>query len=168
MITHLYIKTHNKTGLKYCGKTTQDPYVYRGSGTRWTSHIRKHGYDVTTQVIASFDVSQTDSMIEFALSFSELFDIVSSNDWANLVSENGIDGGDRSSSRTYRSASKEARQKMSISALNRSPITKTTKDKISRALKGKSKPPRSKQHRDNLSRAISGANHPNYGKHRIS
>ena len=39
----LYVKTHNKTGLKYLGRTTQDPYKYKGSGTYWRSHLKKHG-----------------------------------------------------------------------------------------------------------------------------
>lgn len=29
----LYLKTHNKTGMKYLGQTKQDPFEYRGSGT---------------------------------------------------------------------------------------------------------------------------------------
>jgi len=33
--SYLYIKKHNETGLKYFGKTTQDPYTYQGSGTDW-------------------------------------------------------------------------------------------------------------------------------------
>jgi hypothetical protein len=28
----LYIKTHNTTGMKYLGKTTRNPFKYRGSG----------------------------------------------------------------------------------------------------------------------------------------
>jgi transposase len=49
---YLYVKTHNKTGLKYLGKTTsKDPHKYKGSGTYWLSHIKKHGYDVSTEII---------------------------------------------------------------------------------------------------------------------
>ena len=40
---YLYVKTHNKTGLKYLGKTEQDPFVYLGSGKRWLNHLNKHG-----------------------------------------------------------------------------------------------------------------------------
>jgi len=47
----IYVKTHNKTGLKYLGKTKQDPLKYRGSGIKWRDHISKHGYDVTTEII---------------------------------------------------------------------------------------------------------------------
>lgn len=39
---HLYIKTHNTTGLKYFGKTTKDPYKYLGSGKHWRAHLKIH------------------------------------------------------------------------------------------------------------------------------
>ena len=41
--TYLYIKQHSITGLKYFGKTTVDPYKYKGSGMHWLRHINKHG-----------------------------------------------------------------------------------------------------------------------------
>ena len=47
----IYVKTHNKTGLKYLGKTEQDPFKYSGSGRYWKKHLRVHGKDVTTEVI---------------------------------------------------------------------------------------------------------------------
>ena len=55
---YLYIKTHNITGLKYLGKTKQDPFKYKGSGKRWRYHIRKHGNDVTTEVIGVFETNE--------------------------------------------------------------------------------------------------------------
>lgn len=49
---YLYVKTHNVTGLKYLGKTkSKDPFRYRGSGKVWQRHIKKHGYDVTTEIL---------------------------------------------------------------------------------------------------------------------
>ena len=52
MPIYLYVKTHNKTGLKYLGKTiSKDPIKYKGSGLYWRNHITKHGYDVTTEII---------------------------------------------------------------------------------------------------------------------
>jgi len=51
MTIYLYLKTHNKTGLKYLGKTIQNPYKYQGSGEYWIPHIKKHGYDVTTKIL---------------------------------------------------------------------------------------------------------------------
>jgi hypothetical protein len=41
MPIYLYVKTHNKTGLKYLGQTSQkDPHKYPGSGTRWRHHLK--------------------------------------------------------------------------------------------------------------------------------
>jgi hypothetical protein len=91
MTIYLYIKTHNKTGLKYFGKTTKkDPHKYTGSGTYWKRHLHKHGADYTTQIVSQFD---DESLCEeFALKFSKEHDIVNSNEWANLQEENGITG----------------------------------------------------------------------------
>lgn len=89
--TWLYIKQHNQTGLKYFGKTIQDPYKYPGSGLRWTRHIRKHGDDVSTIWCKLF--SDKDELIKFAIKFSEENNIVESKEWANLKIENGTTGG---------------------------------------------------------------------------
>lgn len=85
----LYIKTH-KTGLKYLGKTTKDPFKYRGSGKFWLRYIRKYGNDVHTEVIAQFECEQECS--EFALELSRTLNVVESPEWANLIEENGRDG----------------------------------------------------------------------------
>jgi hypothetical protein len=91
MTIYLYIKTHNGTGLKYFGKTTKkDPHKYTGSGKYWKRHLKKHGSDFTTEIIASFQ--DDDSCKEFALNFSKENDIVDSPNWANLQEENGLDG----------------------------------------------------------------------------
>lgn len=90
--TYLYIKTHNVTGLKYFGKTTSTRKRYRGSGHYWVRHIKKHGYDVTTDIIGYF--TDRDECMKFALDFSEKHNIVNSKEWANERPENGVDGGD--------------------------------------------------------------------------
>ena len=66
--TYLYIKTHNITGLKYFGKTTNDPITYRGSGKYWQAHLKKHGNDVTTEVLGYYTDKEECSKI--ALEFS--------------------------------------------------------------------------------------------------
>ena len=91
--TWLYIKQHNKTGLKYFGKTVQDPYSYTGSGKHWKNHIKVHGNDVTTTWAQLFTTEST--IREYALQFSKENNIVESKEWANLTPENGLDGGDR-------------------------------------------------------------------------
>ncbi|MEA3315437.1 MAG: NUMOD3 domain-containing DNA-binding protein [Campylobacterota bacterium] len=101
----LYIATHNKTGLKYFGKTTkyftkQDlQSKYHGSGTYWKSHLKKHGDDVTMEIygIYSLDENAEDYVLPIALKFSGENNIVEDYDnWANINPENGLDGGDNS------------------------------------------------------------------------
>ena len=88
---YLYVKTHNKTGLKYLGKTVYDDVdSYQGSGKIWKRHIKKHGYDVTTEII--FVTDSKDEIKEKGIYYSNLWNIVESDDWANLKPEEG-DGG---------------------------------------------------------------------------
>ena len=86
-MTYLYIKIHNKTGLKYFGQTKHDPYRYSGSGKYWKLHLKKHGNDVTTYIL-SYDGDVT----EAALKFSKENNIVESKEWANLREEDGVWG----------------------------------------------------------------------------
>ena len=89
--TNLYIKQHNKTGKLYFGKTVSlDPVIYPGSGVYWSRHLNEHGNNVTT-VWHKLFTDETD-IFEFATFFSEFFNIVNSNNWANLVPETGLDG----------------------------------------------------------------------------
>ena len=87
---YLYVKTHLITNLKYFGKTTRDPMHYKGSGKYWKSHLKKHGNSVKTEIVACFE--DENKCKKFALEFSKKHDIVSSENWANLVEENGLDG----------------------------------------------------------------------------
>lgn len=89
----LYKKIHNVTGLKYLGKTVQCPYTYRGSGKRWLNHLKKHGNDVTTEIVGRFDTIK--ELIKTSISLSEELNIVDSKQWANLRPETG-NGGDTS------------------------------------------------------------------------
>ena len=89
----LYLKTHNITGLKYLGYTKQnDPYSYEGSGTIWKRHIKKHGYDVTTDIL--FRSDSLDEIKEKGIYYSNLWQVVSSNEFANLKEERGSGGWD--------------------------------------------------------------------------
>lgn len=90
--TFLYVKRHKVTGLLYFGKTTnKDVNRYKGSGTHWVKHINKHGKEyVETVWVEKF--YNLDELVEFALFFSEFYDIVKSNEWANCIPENGLDG----------------------------------------------------------------------------
>jgi hypothetical protein len=99
--TILMIKQHSITGLKYFHKTTKLNKIntYSGSGKYWLRHLEKHGNSWVnlwvSEVFYDADLCQ-----EFALLFSELHEIDVSPDWANLIPENGINGGDNPASRT--------------------------------------------------------------------
>lgn len=87
--TYLYIKQHKITGLKYFGKTFNDPLKYQGSGTKWKSHMQYYGKEhVETIWYQLFD--DIDECRNYALKFSEENDIVNSNEWANLILEDGL------------------------------------------------------------------------------
>lgn len=90
MTIYLYLKTHNITGLRYLGKTIKDPEKYKGSGIVWGRHLKKHGNDVTTQILLETD--DPAKIKEWGIYYSTLWNIVESNDWANLKAEEG-DGG---------------------------------------------------------------------------
>lgn len=90
MKIYLYIKTHNKTGLKYFGKTTKEPFAYTGSGKYWLRHLDKHGYDFSTEIFGCYD--DIDVCEKDAVKFSLDNNIVESTKWANCIVENGKDG----------------------------------------------------------------------------
>jgi hypothetical protein len=129
-MVYLYVKTHNKTGLKYFGKTTRKDFEkYLGSGKYWRRHLQVHGKDFATELIASFDSEQ--ECCEFAIKFSIDNDIVSSEEWANLKEENGLDGSPKGIK-----LSESHKHKISESLIGRSsPKSLQTKEKMSIAAK---------------------------------
>lgn len=90
--TYLYIKEHSLTGLKYLGKTANDPYKYSGSGKHWMRHIKKHGKEHIKTLWVSEPFTNKDLLVEFATFMSQELNIVNSDKWANLIVENGLDG----------------------------------------------------------------------------
>jgi hypothetical protein len=96
--TYLYVKQHSITGLKYFGKTIQNPIKYLGSGKYWKPHIEKHGKEYV-ETIWFHIFNDIDLLVEFALFFSEEYNIFESNNWANQKPENGLDGGTDGSSK---------------------------------------------------------------------
>jgi len=91
--TYLYIKESPK-GLKYLGKTEQNPETYLGSGTRWLNHIKKHkikSEDIKTTIL--FETNDKILLKEMGLYYSQFYNVVDSIDWANLKPESGDGGG---------------------------------------------------------------------------
>lgn len=138
--TYLYIKKCGHCDLKYFGMTTgEDPIKYKGSGSVWKAHLRKHR--CRDQVVTLFCKLFTDKnkCIRFSKLFSRIANIVKSNSWANLIVEDGINNGISSPNITD-----EMRKKMSQSHTG----TKHSLERcnnISAALIGK---PKSEEHRN--------------------
>lgn len=86
----LYVKKHNVTGLKYLGVTKKDPYKYSGSGIYWNRHLKKHGYNVSTEIL--LETYDKKELSEIAECYSLLWNIVESEEWANEVLELGQGG----------------------------------------------------------------------------
>ena len=84
-------KTHKVTGLQYLGKTSRsDPYTYPGSGKRWRAHLEVHGYDFETEILAESE--DPTEIAKIGLHYSNLWNVVADENWANLKPESG-DGG---------------------------------------------------------------------------
>ena len=91
MNIYLYVKTHQKTGLKYLGMTTKsDPHKYKGSGKMWCQHLKQHGAIYTTEIL--FESTSRNEIKEKGTYYSRLWNVVKSDQWANLKVESG-DGG---------------------------------------------------------------------------
>ena len=150
---YLYVKTHNKTGLKYLGQTSnKNPHSYTGSGKYWKLHLNKHGYDCNTQILK--ECQSMDELKEFGLYYSDLWNVVESQEWANLKKECGAGGapiftdehrGNLSKSLKGRIFTEEHRQNLSLSGIghpdrvapeNKADVAK----KMSLKLKGRKKP----------------------------
>ena len=88
---YLYKKTHKITGLMYLGKTiSSDPYSYTGSGIYWTNHLKKHGYEIETEILKECNTEE--ELIKWGQYYSKLWNVVESKEWANLIEEAGPGG----------------------------------------------------------------------------
>ena len=84
----LLLKEHKITGLKYLcyhNGTRENCFVYRGSGKYWLRHLSKHGRKLSTIILAESD--DREGLIEQGLQYSQLWDVVDSDKFANLTVE---------------------------------------------------------------------------------
>ena len=152
---YLYVKTHNKTGLKYLGKTVnEDPHKYPGSGKVWRRHLDKYGYVYTTEILLETDSEQ--ELKEKGIYYSNLWNVVDSKDWANLMIEQG-DGGDTSASLAYQQYIKDR----DYNGKKNPFYGKTHKDETKKLLSDLAKKqwtgvPKSKEHRRKIAEANTG------------
>jgi hypothetical protein len=89
---YLYLKESPK-GVKYLGKTINDPYRYLGSCIIWRRHLKKHGFnskDIKTIIL--FETTSKEELKEMGLFYSKEWDIVRSISFANLIEETGHGG----------------------------------------------------------------------------
>jgi hypothetical protein len=101
------IKRHNKTGLKYlCQTRRKNPYLYLGSGKHWRSHLDHHGCDISTEIIGTYETME--ELKNAGVYYSNLYEVVKSEKWANLKPEEG-DGGDTSLTAGYIEGMKKRR-----------------------------------------------------------
>jgi hypothetical protein len=95
----LLIKTHNVTGLKYlCYTQRENHNNYNGSGKYWRDHLKKHGKNISTELI--FQSEDYSEFVKKAIEFSDKFNVVESEEWANLIIERG-EGGDTVSTKSW-------------------------------------------------------------------
>ena len=148
MTIYLYLKTHRITGLKYLGKTIKsDPYTYKGSGKVWSAHIKKHGYDVDTQILLATECSN--ELRETGLFFSKLFNVVKSSEFANLCEEEGQGGNTWDKRGRY--VSEETKNKQSL-------VRRGVKK--SDSWKQKMKKPKSQEHKEKIAASKRGVARP--------
>lgn len=90
MNIYLYVKTHQKTGLKYLGQTIRNPFTYKGSGKRWVNHLKVHGNDIKTEILKK--CQSKEELKEWGLYYSKLWNVVESQEFANCANEEGTGG----------------------------------------------------------------------------
>lgn len=89
--TRLAVKELN--GLKYFCKTVRKNIEkYPGSGVRWTNHVKKYGKENIKTLWVSDWFYCPHHLQDFALMYSEYNHVVESDEWANMIPENGLTG----------------------------------------------------------------------------
>ena len=109
--------------------TRQNPFSYPGSGVYWANHLKVHGNDVKTEILHECGVIE--EIETLGLYYSNLWNIVESKDFANLVPETG----ENSCGMLGKKQTQETKNKISKS-LKSVPFTDERRMKISDALMG--------------------------------
>lgn len=91
------IKVHSVSGLKYFCKTQKEFGTkafdnYKGSGKYWRRHIKKHGEQHVYNELVIGPYTNKNELVNLATYVSDNLNIVDSEEWANLRTENGIEG----------------------------------------------------------------------------
>lgn len=87
----LYVKTHAVTGLKYLGMTRCVDYAsYLGSGLYWRRHLAVYGEQHITELVGEYLTFE--EFQKQGIYYSLLWNVVTSEAWANLCVEDGRGG----------------------------------------------------------------------------
>lgn len=161
---YLLLKTHNDTGLKYLcrhvSKYEKTCYNYKGSGVRWIKHLKKHGNNVSTEILAVCNTIEEARIL--GLHYSEKWNIVESNEFANLVPETGQGGAEPATHRKkYGNRFGHEQEPNRYFGDDNYAKLPEVRQKISEKLKGRKF---SKDHRKKLSAARIGIEPWNKGK----
>ena len=89
-IYYLYLKEHKDTKLKYLGQTIQNPFLYKGSGKRWSNHLKVHGNNVSTIILK--ECLNKDELKHWGFYYSNLWNIIENKEFANCTFEEGSGG----------------------------------------------------------------------------
>lgn len=136
-LTYIYVK-QSPLGLFYLGKTEQDPFKYKGSGKKWKAHLIEN--NITSDQITTFVLHKTDDKdeLEFICRiYSDLLNIVDSNEWANMKKEIGDGGTDIGHLKGIKKPKHSERMKGSGNPRFNKSFSKDTIQKMSIAEKGK-------------------------------
>ena len=88
----IYLK-ETPLGLKYLGKTQQNPFNYDSSGIYWKRHLKKHNFkksDIKTTIL--YETTNQDDLKKMGLHYSNLFNVINNHEYANLINEEGQGG----------------------------------------------------------------------------
>jgi len=162
-IYYLYIKTHNKTGLKYLGKTKQsNPHAYRGSGKDWVAHLKEHGNDVTTTILK--ECKSNEEVRTWGIYYSDLWNVVKSDEWANNIPETG--GGFGLKPGTVRSEEAKKNIAKGLTGIVRSDETRRKISESQQGVKRGKYKPRSEEHANKIAGSLRGKKQSN--EHRLA
>lgn len=76
--------------MHYLGFTSKNPHKYLGSGIYWKRHCKKYNYkiaDIKTYIL--HETGNKKDIEIFGEYYSNLFNIIERDDWANLTKEQG-------------------------------------------------------------------------------